>query len=224
MEVQPADPAAGSPASVRSARSLFYRSAEPQRMTERLTTAREADEAEFTQPEKKGLQRTPKALGKLEAVGGRPLGVRYSLMIKGPGGLDLEIDPTTAVGQDDVPRVTVQTTAPGYLSIRVIHGDRTALLVAPAPVAARTPVTTALTGVFEQLRDADRARLLVLFTRTEQHDAGMAPPSEAPQARLLVEQVSPETQGAPAEQALYVVDPRPESARLLVEVPLNLRP
>lgn len=192
-------------------------------MADRLTTAREADEAEFTQPEKKRLQRTPNALGKLEAAGGRPLGVRYSLMINGPGGLDLEIDPVTAVGQDDRPRVAVQTTETGYLSIQVVHGDRTAILLALAQVAARTPVTVELAPVFEQLSDADHVRLSVLFTRRE-HDAGMASRPEAAQARLMIEQVSPETHSGPAEQALYAVDPRPESSHLLLEVPLNLRP
>ncbi len=224
LDVTPAAPAAGQAARVLSARSLFHRSSEPQGiMSDRPTSGHgEGEATELRQPEKKRLQPIPNTLGKAEATARGPLGIRYSLMITGPGGLDLEIDPATAVGQDDRPRVTVQTTEPGYLSIRAIHGDQAAILLPAGPVAARTPVTIALSPVFAELRGVAQVRLAVLLTRT-MHDAGKAPPQEAT-AGLMIEQVSPESPGARAEQAVYAVDPRSERSRLLVEMPLHLRP
>lgn len=232
----PAAPAATGPTPAMSARALFYKAiGEPAAEEERLSQDRMREEAaagagtkESAQAqEKKRADRSSGLVGKLEArkpVADKPMGLRYSLIMKGPGGLDMEVDPTTPVGQDDAPRVTIQPTEDGYLTVRAVlsPSDQGIVLFPPGPVAARKPIVVALTSLFDGLQTAEQLRLSLIFSRTPLHvDTGIPTGKATPP--LLIEQVDPGQPGAPAEQAIYAVDPH-HAAHIIVDVPLNVRP
>lgn len=178
----------------------------------------------------KQMERTRESVrkpdGKKQTVG-HPIGLRYSLIMKGPGGIDLEVDPTTPVGKDDAPRLSVQTNEDGYLSVHHTRSPAEAsTLLFPASgegrVAGRQPVAVALDTLFDPHQTAEQARLLLVFSRSP-HDVNSPKPPGTPTPPLLIERVDPSQPGAPAEQAVYVVDPMP-AASLSIEVPLTLRP
>jgi hypothetical protein len=188
--------------------------------------------AEKTLKEKKRAERSTGSLGKLERPkrsAERLLGLRYSLIMAGPGGIDLEVDPATPVGIDDAPRLAIQTNEDGYLSVlypRPSSDQPTVLFPSSGDgrVAGRKSVAISLAPVFDPQPAADQIRLLVIFSRTS-IDMNRARPTEGSVPRLLIEQVDPSQPGAPAEQAVYVVNPNPAPASSLsIEYPLSLRP
>ncbi|MGQ0696060.1 MAG: hypothetical protein ACT4OL_10860 [Nitrospiraceae bacterium] len=234
-------PIAGAVAPVPSARALFYRTgSEPAAEQEQLSQMAAAEEsgaatgrtAESPLKEKRRAERSTGLLGKLERPKPspeRPLGLRYSLIMAGPGGIDLEVDPATRVGLDDAPRLAVQTNEDGYLSVlhsRPSSDQPTVLFPSSGDgrVVGRKPVAIALANVYGAQQTADQIRLLIIFSRTP-IDVNRARPTEGSVPRLLIEQVDPSQPGAPAEQAVYVVnlDPAPASS-LSTEILLSLRP
>ncbi len=234
-------PLAGAVASAPSARALFYRTgSQPTAEQEKLSQMAAAEEsgsstgrtAETPLKEKKGTERSTRSLGKLERPkpsAERLLGLRYSLIMAGPGSIDLEVDPATRVGIDDAPRLAIQTNEDGYLSVlypRPSSDQPTVLFPSSGDgrVVRRKPVAIALANVYGAQQTADQIRLLIIFSRTS-IDVNRARPTEGRVPRLLIEQVDPSQAGAPAEQAVYVVnlDPTPASS-LSIEIPLSLRP
>jgi hypothetical protein len=191
-----------------------------------------AQMAETPLREKKRADRHIGALGKLESAkqpAGIPLGLRYSLIMAGPGGIDLEVDPATAVGKDDTPRLAVQTNEDGYLSVfytrRSSDQPETLFPVSgDGRITGRKPVVIPLDRLFGSDQTAEQARIHILFSRQPRGAGGHLPAAKnAP--RLLIEQVDPGQPGAPPEQAVYVVNPDLSSSGYLsIELPLSLRP
>ncbi len=159
----------------------------------------------------------------------KPLGLRYSLIMAGPGGIDMEVDPTTAVGKDDAPRLAIQANEDGYLTVVIQHSpDAPTMLFPPSSgdghVPRLTNIAIALASLFAEQTTAEQVQLLVLFSRTP-HDIGKAMLSAKKGSPLLIERVDPGQPGAPAEQAVYVVNPDPApAASVSFEIPLSLRP
>lgn len=221
---------AGAVASGPGARALFYGTAiEPAAAGQQSGSGLMA---EAPLREKKQSERRTGVLGKLEIAKQsvqRPLGIRYTLMMTGPGGIDMEVDPATPVGKDDGPRLAVQTSEDGYLSVLYPQqsSDRPAVLFPSSGdgrITGRQPVAISLDNVFDVPQTAEQIRLLIMFSRTP-FDVGSPLPANKTAPRLLIEQVDPGQPGAPAEQAVYVVNPDPGSpAYLLIEVLLSLRP
>ncbi len=234
-------PIAGSVAPVPSARALFYRTgSEPTAEQEQLSQISAAEEsgsatgrmAEAPLKEKKRAERSTGLPGTLERPkpsAERPLGLRYSLIMAGPGGIDLEVDPATPVGIDDAPRLAIQTNENGYLSVlypRTSSDQPTVLFPSSGDgrVVRRKSVAIALANVYGAQQATDQIRLLIIFSRTS-IDVNRARPDEGSVPRLLIEQVDPSQPGAPAEQAVYVVNPDPApTGYLSIEFPLSLRP
>lgn len=219
-----------------SARTLFYQSfaasATEQERSQIAGREEPGRMAETPLQERKRAERNIGLLSKLEdrkLSAEKPLGIRYSLIMKGPGGIDLEVDPTTAVGKDDAPRLTVQTNESGYLSVLYARqsSDKPTVLFPSSGeghVTGRKSVVIPLVGLFEDMQSVEQIRLHVVFSRTAR-ESGTVLPAEKNPPRLLTEQVDPSQPGAPAEQAVYVVDPAPApSASVSVEIPLSLRP
>lgn len=250
---QPAAPlhplaAAISPKSGSSARALFYGSSseapmQPDRR-EKVGAAEEASPgagalADAPQKELKRADRSAALQGKPESAkkaATQPLGLRYSLIIAGPGGIDMEVDPTTPVGKDDAPRLTVETNEDGYLSVLYQEqtGKRTMLFPsstagsesapAPAHIAHRRRFVIPLAGVFEDGPPAGELRLMIHFSRESQLDAGGRMSGTKSTPGLVTEHVDPSQPGAPQEHAVYIVNPdRGPTARILVDVALNIR-
>jgi hypothetical protein len=241
MQAPAGVPLAGAVASGPSARALFDKTvSEPTIEMERHAQMAAAEErtsgtgtpAEIPPREKKRAERSLGSSGKLQSMKQsveRPLGLRYSVIIAGPGGIDMEVDPTTPVGRDDAPRLAVQTYEDGYLSVLSTRpsSDKPTMLFplsGDGRVVGRKLIAIALANVFDAQQITEQIRLLITFSRTAR-DIGHAQQADKNAPRLLIEQVDPSQPGAPAEQAVYVVNPDPAPAAYLsIEVPLSLRP
>jgi hypothetical protein len=237
MQAPAGAPAAATVLSGPSARALFYQTiaepaAERDRRSQMATTEEDSGAgrmAEAPLREKKRAERNVGVMGKLQGPKHsveRPLGIRYNIIMAGPGGIDMEVDPTTPLGKDDAPRLAVQTNEDGYLSViyaRPSSDKPTVLfpLSGDGRVAGRQPVGIALGNVFDALQTTEQIRLLVVFSRTS-HEVGSPRPADKNAPRLLIEQVDPSQPGAPAEQAVYVVNRNPSLTQLSVEIPLSL--
>lgn len=231
-------PAAVAPAGpTLSARALFYSSSlEPAAEEERRSQSTVSDEtsagrmmAEAPRKERKRAEPSSGLLGTLERApsAGKPLGVRYSLIMAGPGGIDMEVDPATPVGKDNLPRLAIQTTEPGYLYVLEepdSSGKRTLLFPTSgnARITGRTTIPVALSGLFREEPASGQSRLLLVLSRTPQDVVNMMP-SVKRASPLLIEQVDPSQPEAKAEQAVYVMSQDPSLALLSVEIPLSVR-
>jgi hypothetical protein len=158
----------------------------------------------------------------------KPLGLRYSLIMLGPGGIDIEVDPSTPVGKDNAPRLTVQTNETGYLSVSSIQptsNKPTALFPSSGEgyVTGGKTIVIPLASIFEGEQTAEQPRLLVWFSRSQRVESSSLP-DDRNALNLLVEHVAHGQPGTPAEYAVYVVNPAPTpSSLVLVEIPLAVR-
>ena len=235
MQAPAGGPIGGTIAPAVSARALFYggeasrpdsgrMAAEKERVMKPL--AESASQA--MRPERKMDQfaLAGKAVGTAAQL--KPLGLRYSLIMAGPGGIDMEVDPTTAVGKDDAPRLAIQANEDGYLTVVVQHSPDAPMMLFPSTgdghVPRLTNIAIALASLFAEQSAAEQVSLLVLFSRTP-HDVGKTVPFVKKGRPVLIERIDPGQPGAPAEQAVYVVDLDPApAASVSVEIPLSLRP
>ncbi|ALA57489.1 hypothetical protein [Nitrospira moscoviensis] len=238
----PAAASAGPPAA--SARALFYAAspavAEPLSVTQQEPAAsREAAKqksedrrtAEAATREKKRAERSIGLLGQLSTDTQpvqAPLGLRYSLLMAGPGGIDLEVDPSTAIGKDDAPRLTVQTNQDGYLAVYSPgSAGETPVRLFPLEgdggVTGRKTLVISLAALFERQTEAKPARILIVFSRSPR-DPHAPPPTQSSPA-LLTERVEPGRPDVPPEHAMYVVAPGPgRTDHLSIEVNLSVHP
>jgi hypothetical protein len=235
-----------------SARELFYGVAKqgtdletrpnaPAGGTSRPEPQTQADETAVAKKEATDSGRA-NGFGKLGALSlptTRPLGLRYSLILRGPEGRDIEADRTTAFTDRDEPRLTIETNTRGYLFVWHEPGPGLATLLFPRPplpsstekqngsaeVQSGTRYVIPLhTG--SKLQDtARRGRLLILFSREPGMDltnlASVVEHSKPASESPLMEQVDPTQSGSPNERAVYVVNPDPsQAARLIVTIPL----
>lgn len=159
-----------------------------------------------------------------------PLGLRYSLLIQGPGGSELEVAPDSPLGEGSEPVLSLETNQDGHLYVwkDAGPGERTLIFppessrASPEPAIKRTRYRIPLGPIGSSPSAAAQPRLLIVYGRLPQRDP-KAPPFKTDMG-LLTERVSPDQPGAPAEQAVYVVtsDPSP-SARIVVEFALATR-
>lgn len=231
----PTAPAAGAVTPTFSARRLFY-GEEPARLDGRVM-AQEKERAmkPFTEPAPQ-VNRPELKKDEIVAAGKsaravrplKPLGFRYSLIMMGPGGVDMEVDSSTPVGKDDAPRLTVQTNDTGYLSvysIQSVSNKPTALFPSSGEglVTGGKTVVIPLASIFNGEQIAEQTRLLVWFSRSHRVESGSLP-DDRKALDLLVEHVAPGQPGAPAEYAVYVVNPAlTPSSLVLAEISLTVR-
>jgi len=178
--------------------------------------------------ERTGTERSTAMLGKLESKSAvTPLGIRYSLIMTGPGGIDMEVDPATPVGKEDAPRLAIQANANGYLSVFYLQPSN----VGPAvlfPLSGDGQVTSfktiavPLAAVFEKGMKTEEIRLRIVLSRAA---PAISAPSETDRSRPLIEHVDPGQPGALTEQAVYVVNPPSvDAASVAVDLTLFLHP
>jgi hypothetical protein len=232
---------AAAPATGPGARELFYAAmseppAEPAPRGRRQVEAplqTESDlQARGERKESTAEHRTLKSFGAAERSRRAlpPLGLRYSLLIQGPGGSELEVAPDSPLGEGSEPILSLETNQGGYLYVwkGAGPGERTlvfppeALRAISEPVLIRTRYRIPLGPLGSMSSAVAQPRLLILYSRLPLRDPRA--PAIKPDERLLTERVSPSQHGAPAEQAVYVAtaDPSP-SARLAVEIALTTR-
>lgn len=220
-----------------TARALFYatapattdlQTAEDAAHTDEGTMKRGENNRTATTPmaEKKRAERSLSLLSQSAAGRHPPLALRYSLLMTGPGGLDLEVDAATAVGKDDAPRLIIQTNQDGYVSVYktgAVGETTTRLFVLEndGRMMGRTALVVPLSTLFEEGPETEPVRLRIVFSRSPRNPQERPP---APSPMLLTERVEPIRPAAPAEHAVYVAMPDPGQTSLAIEVPLFLRP
>ncbi len=174
--------------------------------------------------------------------GAKPLGLRYSFVLRGRDGRDVEVEPTTAFTRRDNPRLTIETNKRGYLFVWYEERPGTATLVFPQPPGLpgreqepRGPEVTGSTRYMIPLpvgpmREGvePRGRLFILLSREPEMEvtdlASVVERSKRATTSLVIEHVDPSRPGAPDERAVYVVNPDPAAnARLIAEIPLSSR-
>jgi hypothetical protein len=235
-----------------NARELFYgvakqsadqetRSKVPAGDASRPEPQAQADETAEAKKEATDSRRAS-AFGKLGALSKpttKPLGLRYSLVLRGSDGRDIEADQTTAFTDRDEPRLTIETNARGYLFVWHESEPGLATWLFPRPplssgpenqdesaeVQSGTRHVIPLATVSKRQDTKRRGRLLILFSREPGTDltnlASVVEHSKPAFQSLLMEQVDPTQPGSPHERAVYVVNPDPtQAARLIVEIPL----
>ncbi len=171
--------------------------------------------------------------------GAKPLGLRYSFVVRGRDGRDVEVAPLIAFTEGDHPRLTIETNDHGYLFVWYEERPETASLFFPPPPSPPNkeqqpegPEVTAGTRYVIPLpvgptREGvvPRGRLFILFSREPEMEitdlSSVIERSQPSPKSLLIEHVEPSRPGAPDERAVYVVHPDPAAnARLVVDIPL----
>ncbi len=124
----------------------------------------------------------------------RPLGLRYSILRRGPDGRYSEVDPVTAFGAGDALRLTVEVNEPGYLYIlkQDPTGEWTILFPTAAPgtttdgpeakVLARTRYLIPATGALSLEGTLRPTPLLMVFAREPQPEFRNLVPGRKPDA------------------------------------------
>lgn len=211
--------AVGSP--LVSARALFY--GEGRRTGAETPSGRAAEKASGAEPDS----------------GAKPLGLRYSFVVRSRDGRDVEVAPSTAFTKRDHPHLTIETNDRGYLFVWHEERPGTASLLFPPPPSPpgkqQQPegpeVTAGMRYVIPlpvgPMREGiePRGRLFILFSREPEMDitdlSSVIERSKPATRALVIENVDPSRPGAPDERAVYVVNPAPDpTTRLVVEVPL----
>lgn len=141
----------------------------------------------------------------------RPLGLRYSLLRRGTDGRYSEVDPVTAFGAGDAPRLTVEVNETGYLYIlkQDPAGKWTILFPKAAPgtktvgpeakVLARTRYLIPATGALSLEGTLGPTPLLIVFAREPQPEFRNLVPGRKPDADVAGK--SPAQLGALANRA-----------------------
>lgn len=175
-------------------------------------------------------------------IGAKSLGLRYSFVVRGRDGRDVEVAPSTAFTTRDHPHLTIETNDRGYLFVWHEERPGTASLLFPPPPSPpgkeqqpEGPEVTAGTRYVIPLpvgpmREGvePRGRLFILLSREPELDitdlASVVERSKPATRSLVIEHVDPSRPGAPDERAVYVVNPDPAvNARLVIDIPLSAR-
>lgn len=210
-------PAAGVVAPGMSARILFYARPSEVTMETRPATAEKPPRERRNRLPDTGPAPRPPVQG--------PLGIRSSVIMAGPGGIDMEVDAGTPVGKDDKPRLSIQTNQSGYVSVveaRRPASPRAVLFPSSGDgrVPGRATVTVPLDNLFDRNSLPAQAHVVIVFSRHPRaaNDTPIGDPSAVP---LFTEQVTPG--GTAAEHALYAVA-ADQAPVLSLELSLSLRP
>lgn len=234
-QTQPAAtaPLAGIVAPAPSARALFY-AGEPGRSdTRTMATENEQAMQPRAEPAPQAL-RPERKMDRLAAVGKatgtpaqlKPLGLRYSFVIRGSDGLDREVDAATVSKTAGQARVMVEANQGAYLQVWERVGSSTPQLLFPERESGQISVKI-LVGQPQIISLPIESSPVTLTVRLSRVPFGPITRQEA----AMLDRLSPNqlqeaiTRSSPTgsqEQATYVVnqDPSP-TAQITVEIPLG---
>jgi hypothetical protein len=216
-----------------SARALFY-GGEPAR-TDARSMAKEQEQAMKplveSAPQASRLERKSEGLSQLGNAAGtiaqlRPLGLRYSFVVRGTDGQEREVDAATALKSTEPVRLTVEANQDAYLQVWKTAGSSTPQLLWPKKETGQTSLKMTA-GQREQIplprEDGPitlTARLsLVPFEPTMKHETAMYDRLAPGQ---LQEFITPSGAASSQERATYVVNQnRSTTAQLAVEIILS---
>ena len=216
-----------------SAHALFY-GGEPGRADTRAM-AKEQEKAmnplaesapQANRPERalEGLSQLGKAAGTVAQL--RPLGLRYSLIVRGTDGQEREVDAATAAKSTEPVRLTVEANQDAYLRVWQTVGSSTPRLLLPEKETGQISLKIAA-GQRQRIplpTDSGRVTLTACLSRVPfspitRQEAAM-PDRLSP--NQLQESFTASNPTGLKEQAIYIVnqDPSP-TAQLTVEIPLG---
>jgi hypothetical protein len=222
--------ATGTAAPTISARSLFY-GGEPARTDTRLM-AKEQAMKPLAESAHQGNQ-PARPLDKLSPVGDqavpaaqlRPLGLRYSFVVRGTDGQDQEVDAAAASMSIQPVFLTVETNQDAYVQIWKIVGSSTPLLLWPKKEAGQSSLKIAAEQR-QQVPLSMENGPVTLTTHLSRIPLGPITRREtAPLSRLspnqLQESITPSGAEKSPERATYVVNQDPSLAQIAVDIFLD---
>ena len=155
----------------------------------------------------------------------KPLGLRYSFVIRGADGQDREVDAATASRSGGHTRLTVEANQPAYLQIWKTVGSFTPQLLFPEKESGQISIKLAA-GQRQQIPLPPEIRTAILTARLSRVPFGPITRQEAAMLdRRPPNQLQESIGGAPdsQEQATYVVNQDSSSiAQLSTEIFLRL--
>ena len=215
-----------------SARTLFY--GEPAARPDGRMTAQEKEQAMKPLAESAPQANRPEQKLDQFAAGGRaaeavtqlkPLGLRYSFVIRGADGQDREVDAATASRSGGHTRLTVEANQPTYLQIWKTVGSSTPQLLFPEKESGQISIRLAA-GQRQQIPLPPEIGTAILTARLSRVPFGPITRQEAAMLdRRPPNQLQESIGGAPdsQEQATYVVNQDSSSiAQLSTEIFLRL--
>jgi hypothetical protein len=223
---------AGTPASSIGARALYYeketvRKDRPASLAEsepRVKSFAEAPPAGRLERKAERFALEGKASG--EAATLRPIGLRYSFMIRGADGQEQEVDAVTASRSLTPVRLAVETNQDAYLQVWTTTPSSTPQLLFPEREAGKISVKIS-PGIREQIplpTDSGPLTLTLRLSRvpfrpiTRQESAML----DRLSGNQLTESVTSRSPTESQEQATYVVNQEPSPAsQITVEIPLD---
>ncbi len=228
-------PLAGAAPPSTGARALFYSgaptSSDVRALSKDTLTAQTEQEPRITEPISKSerFSQMPE-VGKAAAPAtAKPLGIRYSFVVRGGEGQDREVDAATALRSGGQARLTVETNQDAYLQIATVTGTSAPQLLFPHDAAGH-PSIKAVAGTSYDLplpipTEGEPASVIV---RVSREPAGSIPTGEParkdrPATVVLEESASPGGPAGLSERAVYVVDTKPSADELIVRIPITHR-
>jgi hypothetical protein len=166
-----------------------------------------------------GMMKTREAAAQL-----KPLGLRYSFVIRGADGEDREVDAATAVNSAEPVRLTVEANQDGYLQVWKTEASSTPQLLYPEKEFGQISVKIAA-GQRQIISFSNEVGTLTIrlsrvpFGPITRQEAAML---DRPSLTQLKESITAGGTTGLQEQASYVVnqDPSPHT-QLVVEIPLS---
>ena len=216
-----------------SARALYY-GGEPGRADTR-SMANEQEEAmkplaesapQANRPERpvEGLSQLGKAAGTVAQL--RPLGLRYSFVVRGSDGQDREVDPAAAAKSTEPVRLTVEANQDAYLQVWKAVGSSTPQLLWPEKETGQISLKIAA-GQRQHIPLPMESRPVTLTARLSRVPPGPTTTHEAAMfdrlsPNLLQESITASNQTGSQERATYVVTQAPSTtAQIAVDVTLG---
>jgi hypothetical protein len=227
-------PVTGGIAPTLSARALFY-AGEPGR-SDRRAIAEEKEQGlkSFSEPElqaNRPERKVERFSGMMKAGGAatqlKPLGLRYSFVVRRSDGQEQELDAATAANSTEPVRLTVEANQDGYLQIWKTVGSSTPQLLFPEKDSGQISMRI-LAGQRQSIPLPTDSGTVTLTARLSRAPFGPITRQEAAMldllpANQLQESTTPAGPNSPQEQATYVVNTN-SSPTVQLSVEIRLRP
>jgi hypothetical protein len=216
-----------------SARALFY-GGEPDRADTRSMAkeqeqamkplAESAPQANRFERKQEGLSQLGKAAGTVAHL--RPLGLRYSFLVRGTDGQEREVDSATALKSTEPVQLTVEANQEAYLQVWGRGGSSTPQLLWPEKESGQTSLKITA-GQRQQIplsRGSGPATLTVRLFRVPsesitRQETGMLDRLSPNQVQ---ESITASNRTGSQERATYVVNPDPSTAaQVAVDITLD---
>ena len=226
-------PAAGVVAPAVSARALFYAADATRQDQGRMAPEKERAMKPLAEsaPQTNRLERKLEGLSQLGKAAGtaaqhRPLGLRYSFVVRGTDGQEREVDAATAAKSTEPAHFTVEANQEAYLQIWITAGFSTPQLLWPEKATGQTSLKMTA-GQRQHISLPMESGPVTLTARLSRSPFGPVTSQEAAMfdrlsPNQLQESTTTSNQTGSQEQATYVVNHDPSTtAQIAVDIALG---